>query len=208
MNALHGLYAITDSQLIPESHFSDTIERALMGGTRIIQYRDKSHDHHRRLQQAKALKQLCQQYQALCIINDDIELAQAMDADGLHIGRHDGAVADIRRQLGKHKVIGVSCYNELALAQAAQQQGANYVAFGSFFPSPTKPDAQKASLDLLPQARQLIDIPICAIGGITLNNAAPLLDAGADMLAVISDVFGHDDVFSASKNFQQLFKQY
>ncbi|MFW2373733.1 MAG: thiamine phosphate synthase [Gammaproteobacteria bacterium] len=208
MTPLSGLYAITDSRLIPESHFYQTIELALKGGARIIQYRDKTSDHNKHLQQAKALKQLCEKYQALCIINDDIELALAMDADGLHIGRNDGDVSDIRQQLGEHKIIGVSCYNELALAQLAEQQGADYIAFGSFFPSPTKPDAQKASLELLTQARQHIKIPICAIGGITLNNGAQLLDAGADMLAVISDVFSHDDVLSASKKFQRLFEQY
>lgn len=205
MNSLSGLYAITDAKLIPQTRFAQTIELVLKGGARIIQYRDKSNDHNMRLQQAKVLKQLCQRYQALCIINDDIELAQAMDADGLHIGRDDGDVSDIRQQLGKHKIIGVSCYNELALALAAQQQGAEYIAFGSFFPSPTKPHAPKASLDLLRQARHLIDLPICAIGGITLNNAAPLINAGADMLAVISDVFGQNDVLTASKDFQQLF---
>jgi len=208
MNSLSGLYVITDAKLIPRTRFAETIELALKGGARIIQYRDKTSDHNKRLQQACAVKHLCNRYQALCIINDDIELARAANADGLHIGRDDGSVSDLRQLLGKDKIIGVSCYNELALAQAAEQQGANYIAFGSFFPSPTKPDATKASLDLLLQARQHIDIPICAIGGITLNNAAPLIDAGADMLAVISEVFGHDDVFSASKKFQQLFKQY
>ena len=206
MISLSGLYAITDARLISNAQFAIAVEQALMGGAHIIQYRDKSNDQNRRLRQALTVKQLCEQYQALCIINDDIELTKVVDADGLHIGQDDGAISDIRQQLGKHKIIGVSCYNQLALAQDAEQHGADYIAFGSFFPSPTKPDAQKASLELLIQAREQIKIPICAIGGITLNNAAQLLEAGADMLAVISDVFGHEDVLSASKAFKNLFE--
>lgn len=206
MTSLSGLYAITDARLIPEIRFADTVEAALKGGARMIQYRDKTDDHHKRLQQARVVRQLCDRYQALSIINDDLELALASQAHGLHIGRDDGALADIRQRLGKDKIIGVSCYNQLALAHVAQQQGADYIAFGSFFPSPTKPDAQTASLDLLIQARGEIKIPICAIGGITLNNARQLLHAGADMLAVISDVFAQEDVFSASHAYRKLFK--
>lgn len=208
MKSLSGLYAITDARLIPESRFAETIELALKGGARIIQYRDKTRDHSKRLQQASEVKHLCDQYQALCIINDDIELALATNADGLHIGRDDGTIYDIRQQFGNHKIIGVSCYNQLALAQVAEQQGADYIAFGSFFPSPTKPDAPRASLELLTQARNQIQTPICAIGGITLNNANQLLEAGADMLAVISDVFANNDVFSASAAFSTLFQKH
>lgn len=208
MKSLKGLYAITDANLIPKSRFTEIVESALRGGASIIQYRDKTDDYNKRLQQACAVKQLCDQYQALCIINDDIELMLASNADGLHIGKDDGELADIRKRLGKDKIIGLSCYNELEIANLAENQGADYIAFGSFFPSPTKPDAQKASLDLLIKARQQIKIPICAIGGITLKNAIPLLEAGADMLAVISDVFGQDDVLSASQDFQKLFAQH
>ena len=208
MNSLNGLYAITDARLIPDAQFATRIELALKGGARIIQYRDKSNDHIKRTLQATILKQLCDQYQALCIINDDIDLALEIKAHGLHIGRDDGELSVIRQRLGEDKIIGVSCYNQLALAQVAEQQGADYVAFGSFFSSPTKPDAPAASLDLLTQARTQINIPICAIGGITLNNAAQLLEAGVDMLAVISDVFGHEDVFSASESFKTLIEKH
>lgn len=208
MKSLSGLYAITDTRLIPESRFAKTIELALKGGARIIQYRDKTSDHSKRLRQASEVKHLCDQYQALCIINDDIELALTVDADGLHIGRDDGVLTEIRQQLGNHKVIGVSCYNQLALAKTAAEHGADYIAFGSFFPSPTKPDAPTASLELLTQARNQIQTPICAIGGITLNNANQLLEAGADMLAVISDVFANEDVLSASKAFNTLIKRH
>ncbi|MCW8955379.1 MAG: thiamine phosphate synthase [Gammaproteobacteria bacterium] len=206
MKSLSGLYAITDAELIAQARFAETVEQALQGGAHLIQYRDKTRDHGKRLQQAQAVKQLCQRYQALCIINDDLELALAIQADGLHIGRDDGALPEIRQRLGEDKIIGVSCYNDLTLAETAAQQGADYIAFGSFFPSPTKPEAQAASLELLTLARNTIQRPICAIGGITRDNAGPLLAAGADMLAVISDVFGQDDVVSASRAFQTLFE--
>jgi thiamine-phosphate pyrophosphorylase len=207
MTRLNGLYAITDSKLIVESGFVDEIAKALQGGARIIQYRDKSSDQQKRLQQASALRTLCTQQQAMLIINDDLELAMAVDADGIHIGIDDTPLAQARQVLGEDKIIGVSCYNQFELAQQAAASGADYIAFGSFFPSATKPHAVPAELKLLRKAKQQLQLPVCAIGGITLGNAAPLLNAGADMLAVVSSIFGEMDVGNTCRQFCELFNR-
>ncbi len=206
MKKLHGLYAITDAQLIASDKFALTIEQSLKGGASVIQYRDKSADNKKRLQQASALKVLCDQYNAYFIINDDIDLALAVDADGIHIGKDDTSLTAARKKLGQNKIIGVSCYNRFDLALQANEQGADYIAFGSFFASPTKPNAVKAELSLLSEAKQKLGIPICAIGGINLNNAPQLVLAGADMLAVISSLFAEQDTNLASEKFSQLFQ--
>ncbi|MDH5472083.1 MAG: thiamine phosphate synthase [Gammaproteobacteria bacterium] len=198
MTPLAGLYVITDEHLIPEPQFIQQIEFALQGGARIVQYRDKSQDKTKRLKQSQALKELCHQYQAPLIINDDIELAIESGADGVHIGAHDTPLTEARKKLGANKIIGVSCYNDFSLAVTAQQQQADYIAFGSFFSSSTKPDAKKAEVALLSRARQELQIPVCAIGGITSDNAGQLISAGADILAVINDIFSHHDIKTAS----------
>ena len=207
MSKLNGLYAITDAKLISQSNFLATVERALQGGAGIIQYRDKSNDQKKRLQQAAALKKLCARQGATLIINDDLELAKAVDADGVHIGIDDTPLQQARQSLGGNKIIGVSCYNQFELAQQAASQGADYIAFGSFFPSSTKPHAVPAELKLIRKAKQQFDLPVCAIGGITINNASPLLNAGADMLAVVSSIFGESDPLAACKLFCQLINQ-
>jgi thiamine-phosphate pyrophosphorylase len=200
---LRGLYAITDESLIPASGFAAAVQQCLEGGVRIIQYRDKSADAHKRVQQAQQLRALCRAHQALLIINDDIELAAAVAADGVHLGRDDDAIRHARHALGAHAIIGASCYNQFALAQQAVAAGANYIAFGAFFPSPTKPQALRANLELLAQARTL-GVPVCAIGGITLENAGTLIEAGADMLAVISALFDGEDIARRSADFNAL----
>ena len=200
MKQLAGLYIITDEHLITEENFIQNIEHALQGGASIVQYRDKSDDREKQRRQAQALRTLCNQHEKILIINDDIELAIETNADGVHIGRNDASLSDVRKQLGNDKIIGVSCYNDFSLALAAQQQGANYVAFGSFYLSSIKPEAKKANIELLQKARNQLHIPVCAIGGITSKNAAPLISAGADMLAVISDIFSHADTKTASNN--------
>lgn len=205
MPALHGLYAITDSSLDDDNTLREAVEQALQGGARLLQYRDKSDDHGKRRRQASLLKTLCAQYDALLIINDDVDLAKQCRADGVHLGRDDASVAQARAVLGDGGIIGVSCYNQLALARRAQQQGADYVAFGAFYPSPTKPDAAVATLDLLQQARAELAVPVCAIGGITVDNAPALVEAGADMLAVISGVFRQPDIAHAASQFSRLF---
>ncbi len=192
MNPLHGLYAITDAHLLPDTEFAARAEAALAGGARLIQYRDKSSQKQHRLKQASTLKQLCDKHNAILIINDDIQLAKDVDAHGVHIGKDDQDLEQARQQLGTDRIIGVSCYNQLDLARQAITRGANYIAFGSFFSSSIKPNAPRAEPTLIQQLRRESDIPICCIGGITTRNCEPLIDAGASMLAVISDLFCHD----------------
>lgn len=204
MYQLTGLYAIT-SQPQDSVQLIDQVTKALAGGTRIVQYRDKSSDHVRRMNEAQALLKLCHQHQVPLIINDDIELATRIHADGIHLGQQDANLSDARKKLGEHCIIGISCYNDFSLAQQAAENGADYIAFGAFFPSGTKPSALAASPDLLLRAQKELAIPVVAIGGITLHNAAPLLKAGADMLAVIQGLFAEPDIQSTAKAFSTLF---
>lgn len=200
-----GLYAITDALLIPDDHLLDAVEQALLGGARLIQYRDKSADAARRLAQARLLNALCQRYRIPLIINDDVELAAEVGAAGVHIGKDDPALATARARLGENALIGVSCYNRLDLALDAERAGADYVAFGALFPSLTKPTEIRASIALLRDARAALRIPIVAIGGITPDNAPLLLDVGADALAVVSGVFGQSDIRTAAARYAVLF---
>jgi len=202
---MRGLYAITDNILIKKDKFIATVEQALQGGAAVIQYRDKNTPFDDKVLQALELSALCRQYHVPLIINDDVKLAKQIDADGVHLGKDDGTIATAREFLGKHSIIGVSCYNQLDLAQQAVQAGANYIAFGRFFPSHTKPNAVLASPDLLIAARQLFSCPIVAIGGITPENAEPLVAAGADCLAVIHGIFGQTQVRVAAQNYAQLY---
>lgn len=199
------LYAIADTQYLDDTRLIDAVAQAIAGGTRIIQYRDKKHAAAERARRASELAKLCRQQGALFIVNDDVVLAKQAQADGVHLGREDTAIVDAREQLGPKAIIGVSCYNELARAEAAEKQGADYVAFGRFFPSRTKPRAVQASLDLLREAKKKLHIPIVAIGGITPENGAALIAAGADALAVIEGVFGQTDVRAAAERYAKLF---
>jgi len=205
---LRGLYGITDEHLLPHTHdLLSAVEAALRGGLSILQYRAKSLAKAEQKRQAKALRRLCADYGALFMVNDDVELAQVVGADGVHVGRDDAAIASARAALGDAAIIGVSCYNQLELAQQAQQQGADYVAFGRFFASQTKPAAAQAELGILQQARAELDIPICAIGGITTGNAASLIEQGADMLAVIHGLFSASSAESQAEKFSALFTE-
>lgn len=200
---IKGLYAITPDE--PDTaELLRKVKLALLGGARVLQYRNKAADTALRFEQAKALRELTQEFSVPLIINDDVILAQQVDADGVHLGGEDGSVAAARAVLGGGKLIGVSCYNRVALAHEAVRQGADYVAFGSFFASAVKPDAVTASPDLLRQARREIAVPIVAIGGITVHNGTQLLEAGADALAVISAVFGTADIQGAARQFSNL----
>lgn len=201
---LKGLYVITDGSTGNE--LLGKVEQALRGGAAIVQYRDKSTDNTRREQEAQALQALCRQHNALFIINDDLALAKTVQADGVHVGKDDTALASTRDYLGSSAIIGVSCYNRLELALQAAQQGADYIAFGSFFPSLIKPDAPRATLELLREARGQLNLPICTIGGITLATAPGLLANGADMLAVISDVFNAPDIARQATAYAELFR--
>lgn len=200
-----GLYAITDPELCARRGLETTVSAALRGGAVMIQYRDKGADHERRMQEAGVLLQLCRRQHAPLIINDDIELARAVGADGVHLGAEDAPLRAARSRLGEHAIIGVSCYDSMELARRAQTAGADYVAFGSFADSPTKPDTVRASLDLLREAGEKLNLPIVAIGGITPGNAQPLVEAGARFLAVISGIFGTDDPETAARRYSALF---
>lgn len=193
------LYAITDNSLIKEEFFLEIVEKAIIGGAKIIQYRDKSHDQQRRFQQAQALLNLCQKYKIPLLINDDVALAQQIGANGVHLGKNDTDISIARAKLGNKAIIGVSCYNQLSLAKGAVNSGADYVAFGRIFQSCTKPEANSCSLKLLSEARQQLSCPIVAIGGITPNNANLVIKAGADYVAVIHGLFGQIDVEAAAQ---------
>jgi thiamine-phosphate pyrophosphorylase len=204
---LRGLYVITDHALSAQRKQSLTsmVEAAIHGGARIVQYRNKISPLTERRREAQALADLCKAEKVLFLINDDVQLALAVDADGVHLGQSDTALMQAREQLGVERIIGVTCHNQLALAQAAQQAGADYVAFGRFFNSLTKPDAPPASLVTLQQAHEQLSIPIAAIGGITPTNASALLAHGAAMLAVIQGVFGAADIALAAGEYARLF---
>lgn len=202
---LHGLYAITDETLMSDRDFLFKAEQALLGGARLIQYRDKTGSCEKRLTQASALKNLCEHHNVLLIINDDIELARTVQAHGVHLGSEDCSIQVARRQLGPDAVIGISCYDQLELALAAEKAGADYLAFGAFFPSLTKPEARTASLELLIAAKQQLHTPVCTIGGITVKNAGTLIDNGADMTAVISDLFASNDIHHTASQISRLF---
>ncbi|MBI2383084.1 MAG: thiamine phosphate synthase [Gammaproteobacteria bacterium] len=204
---LKGLYAITSEALChaPE-RLPGAVDAALRGGAALIQYRDKWNDPATRRRQAAALLERCRAHGALLLINDDVELAAAVGADGVHVGRGDMAVDQARRRLGPGAIVGATCHNELARAQAALAAGASYVAFGRFFPSRTKPEAPPADLELLRQARARIPIPICAIGGITPDNARSAIQAGADLVAAVEGVFGAADIEAAARAYAHCFR--
>ena len=203
---IQGLYAITDPCLIPAEKLIASVTQAILGGARVIQYRNKSASKTIQYQEAGQLSSLCKQHEVCFIINDDAQLAKAVDADGVHVGKEDGKIADARKCLGKQAIIGVSCYNQLENAQHSIAQGADYVAFGRFFPSRTKPEAVQADLQLLKEASQQLSVPIVAIGGINRDNAQQLIHYGADSVAVINDLFHNtQDIYQSAKIYQTLF---
>lgn len=203
---LHGLYAITPEGL-DDATLLQRSECAVVHGARVLQWRDKSTDAARRLVIARSLARLCRSQGVLFIVNDDLELARAVQADGVHLGADDGDLAAARAAL-PNALIGASCYADLERARAAVAQGADYIAFGSVFASPTKPQAVRASLDLFAQARAFC-VPTVAIGGITRANCAEVRAAGAHACAVISDLFGDaqttaDEVSARARTFRSL----
>jgi thiamine-phosphate pyrophosphorylase len=203
--SLRGLYAITDATLQPAEQLTDRVRQAIDGGAALIQYRDKSAAARLRLHQARALAELCRSRDVTLIINDDVALAADCGAQGVHLGRDDSGLSAARRLLGDSAVIGISCYNELERARRAVAEGADYLAFGRFFPSHTKPDAVLAAPGLIRACKQHWPLPVAAIGGITAGNAAPLLAAGADMLAVVHGIFATGDVRQAAAAYALLF---
>lgn len=208
-SVLNGLYVITDRELFlsRDMDIVDIVGEAIRGGARIVQYRDKQSEPSRRLEEAKLLQQLCHAHHVTFLINDDVELALEVGADGVHLGQSDTPLIEARKLLGPDRIIGVTCHNRIELAEQAQLNGADYVAFGRFFPSHTKPTAPPATPEILEQARATLTIPIVAIGGITPANAPLLLEKGATMLAVSHAVFAADNVRLAATAFSRLFDQ-
>ena len=198
-----GLYAITRTDNKSGAAVINDVEAAIKGGAVIVQYRDKHPAD--ALLLATALVKVCHRLNVPLIINDDVELAAMACADGVHIGKEDGAIAQARMRLGNDAIIGVSCYNFVEQALDAQAQGATYVAFGRFFPSSSKPLAAPAKIETLQQAKQRLTIPIVAIGGILPENGAQLLAAGADLLAVIGGLF-NDQPEQSARAYQALFR--
>ena len=209
---LQGLYAITDNLLTPSPYLIERTEQALQGGVRILQYRDKTADKQKRRDEALALKALCAQYQCTFIINDDVELCMEVNADGVHLGVSDTNIHTARQQLGNNVIIGATCHGSLDLAHKAVTDGADYVAFGRFYSSTTKPNAEAADLSSIRRGLAKLDVPAVAIGGITLNKAEVLLEAGFSMLAVIEDIFKPvsitSNITSRCKAYNDAFERY
>jgi thiamine-phosphate pyrophosphorylase len=198
------VYALTP-ECADTARLLQMVEAALKGGAAAVQYREKTGDVALRFEQASELLPLCRRYHVPLIINDDLRLADLADADGVHLGREDAGLREARIILGPKKIVGVSCYQSLAQAREAQAMGADYVAFGSFYASPTKPQAQRAPVQLLHEAAGL-KVPVVAIGGITAENAQALIESGADSIAVISALFDAPDIEQAARELNRLFE--
>ncbi len=202
---LAGLYLVTPDTLDEPGRLADQVRQALSGGARLVQYRHKGLDPWLRDAQARAVQQVCRAAGVPFIVNDDLALAVALNADGVHLGRDDGDPREARQRLGERAIIGISCYDDLELARQAERAGASYVAFGAFFPSSTKPDTVQAKPEILTAARRALRIPVVAIGGITPDNGGLLIAAGAQLLAVVSGVFAQPDLAAAARAYASLF---
>lgn len=202
MADIRGLYAITDPTLIPAERLLAACEAALRGGARLLQYRDKPASPSERRARAASLRDLCRDHGAVLLINDDPQLAADIGADGVHIGQSDGGIQRARQLLGPDAIIGVTCHSDPHLAKAAAEAGANYVAFGRFYPSHTKPGAPQAELSILATP---LALPKVAIGGVTPDNAPALIAAGADAVAVIHSLFSAADIEAQARLFADLF---
>ena len=201
---IRGLYAIADTATCDDEVLLEKVRLVLAGGCRVLQYRDKSSDKKKRLAQAGELRLLCNKAGAVFIINDDAELAMQVNADGVHCGRDDATVSEIRTRYPS-LMIGASCYNSLQRAEQAIINGADYLAFGRFYPSSTKPEATPANIGILHQAKRRFDHPVVAIGGIVAENAGILISSGASAVAVISGVFSTADPYLSSQEISAMF---
>jgi len=203
-----GLYAITADVEQSVESLASQVRAAIHGGAVVVQYRRKSVSAALAREELRALRKVCSDTDALLIVNDDAELAEAVGADGVHLGRNDGDWEALASQSGRSLLLGVSCYDDISRAKRAASLGADYVAFGSFFASGTKPEARPCTLDTLRAARAALDIPIVAIGGITPENGAELVLAGANFLAVISGLFAQPSIETAAKRYASLFGEH
>ena len=200
---IRGLYAVTPDMVDTAALLAKT-EHALKGGAKLLQYRNKLADAALKLEQATELLRLCRRYDCLFIVNDSVEVAMKIGSPGVHLGREDGDLAEARQRLGPDVVLGASCYGQIQIAEQARDAGVDYVAFGAAYASPTKPGNKRAPLELYREARR-IGLPVVAIGGITLDNAQPLVDAGVDALAVITALYNAPDIIAAARGFTALY---
>lgn len=206
---MKGLYAITDCDRLSADSLVSATEQILRAGVVALQYRNKSGSHARKKYEAGELQQLCKEHNSLFIINDDLQLAVSTGSDGVHLGREDCDYKTARNELGPEAIIGISCYNSMETALAAQEDGADYVAFGSFFPSSSKQNTTVAEPDIIRRAKARVSLPVAAIGGITPANCRTLIEHGADMLAVISSIYQSRDPYSAAMEFNRhIFRKY
>ncbi len=203
---INGLYAITP-ELENTGDLLDKTRQVLEGGAQLIQYRNKSANRILLREQAGLLLQLCREYTVPLIINDYLDLTIEIGADGLHVGQHDAAIAKARNQLGDNKNIGASCYNNLGLALQAEKEGADYVAFGAFFPSLTKPNTVSVTMNLIDEAKNKITVPIIGIGGIRLTNAKMVIQSGCVAIAVCNDLFQSGNIKTKAAQYAQLFAE-
>jgi thiamine-phosphate pyrophosphorylase len=203
MHSLSGLYAVTPDMADTATLLAKTA-LALQGGAALLQYRNKLAHAALRREQAQELSQLCRRHGCLFIVNDSVDLALEVHADGVHLGREDGELAAARRAIPADMVLGASCYGSLEAAEAARDAGANYIAFGAAYASPTKPGNKRVPPSLYREARR-VGLPVVAIGGITLDNAQPLVEAGVDALAVITALYGAPDIAAAARDFAALY---
>jgi len=195
---LKGLYVITDDNLTPNESIYTQVDDTLKGGASIVQLRDKKSSDEEIKIKAIKLQELCKKYDALFVLNDKIDLAIKLQCDGLHIGKSDHDRFETIRS-NFDGIIGVSCYGDISLAKKFENLGADYVAFGSFFTSPTKPDSNIVPLEILSQAKKELNIPVCAIGGITINNLEKVIIQNPDMVSVISDIWNSENIQNQSK---------
>lgn len=202
---IKGLYAIT-----PDSADLNTLiqktKSAIEGGAFMVQYRSKIQDRDVKMQQCAAILRLCREYEIPCIVNDDVDMCRILEADGVHLGEKDDNIAEVRHILGEDAIIGSSCYDQLDRAKSAQKEGASYVAFGAMFATSTKPNAPRASLALLKEAKREIQIPIVAIGGITVNNAHDVIKTGIDAIAVINSLYEAKSIKETAETFAKMFQ--
>jgi thiamine-phosphate pyrophosphorylase len=201
---LSGLYVITDKKLIERDNFIEAVEKSIKGGARIVQLREKETFYDEIILLAKELLKVTKKYDVPLIINDSPEIARETGADGVHLGGDDTSIDNARSLLGSEAIIGVSCYNQIERGLNAIKSGADYVAFGTPYNTPTKPDREPTSIEILNKAVNLINIPVFAIGGITKDNAKPILETGVDGIAVVTSVFGSLDPENAARELANL----
>ncbi len=206
MYILKGLYIITDKKLIPRDRFIERVEKVIRGGAKIIQLREKGTPEDEIIRLGKVLLEITRRYGIPLIINDSPELAEKIGADGVHLGKDDTEISEARKILGDEAIIGVSCYGEIERGLKAEREGADYLAFGTPFFTPTKPDRKPTPFEILKEAKRRIKtIPLFAIGGITKENAKSVLETGVDGIAVITAVFSSPDPEEAARNLADFF---